>query len=699
MLNTSPHRSWSRVFGLCLRLLAGLVLASPGAAFGQGGKGKGLPGFGQPAGPVTVSVQASDASVAPGGWVVLAVTLDHEEEWHAHTNDPRLPPSWVETGFVAIPTTIEVSGPAGTTVGQIQWPAAHAILLDLTGSGTPEPYEVFEGRAVAFVPVRVAGDAAAGAMELQVEVGYQACDATTCDRPQQESFAVPMTIDPAGPTMPTLSVGDFTGFDPAHLTVAAGTAEPDAAQDGVGEGGTPAAAGGDEAPTAGAGGGRTFFGIPVPGGGIIGLVGLGVLGAIGGLVLNLTPCVLPVIPIKVLTLSKHAGESRARAVMLGLWMAVGVVTFWAALSIPVLTLQGFADPSRIFGIWWLTTGIGVVIAAMSLGLMGMFQITLPQQIYMVNPKADSAWGSFVFGVMTAILGLPCFGFVAGALVPAAITQGTGFVVVLFTSMGVGMAAPYLVLAAFPKLIDRLPKTGPASELVKQIMGLLLLAAAAYFVGSGLIALVASKPYLAKLLHIWAAALCGVVAGGWLVLKTVQITKKPANRALFGVFAVAIAAAGLFVALRFTRDAREEYDIRRAAMVEAAEHGGPLKGVWNDYSPALFRRAQDGGFVVVLDFTAEWCLNCKLLEKAVLGVEPAKSQLHADDVVMIKVDLTGANPEGERALADLDRTGIPTLAVFGPGLSEPWISSAYTSAQVAEAIGRARGDRESTLFDR
>ena len=95
--------------------------------------------------------------------------------------------------------------------------------------------------------------------------------------------------------------------------------------------------------------------------------------------------------------------------------------------------------------------------------------------------------------MTAVLGLPCFGFVAGALYAGAATLPPIVTLLIFGSIGIGMGAPYLVLAAFPKLVDRIPRTGPASELVKQVMGLMLIAAAAYFIGSGLIGLVAGNP--------------------------------------------------------------------------------------------------------------------------------------------------------------------------------------------------------------
>ncbi len=659
---------------LPLVLLTGAVRAQPG--FG-GPMGDPF-GDGEPA--VTVTVAADRDEVIRGGELVLAVTLDHAEGYHTNLHDPVVPPEM--EGFIPVATEIRL-GDGPFRVGPIQWPEPHEVSVNFTGSAVP--YRVYSGEAVAFVPVRIADDAPVGPLMIDVEVVYQTCDDVSCLPP--ETVPLSVTVRVVGASAETGPVRTLAGFDASVF---------DSPWDGGGDGGIepPAANDADTADntdTPASAGGGTFFGIAIPaGGGAAGMVVLGLLGAAGGLILNLTPCVLPVIPIKVMTLSQHAGENRVRAAMLGLWMALGVIAFWAALSAPVLFIRGFTDPSRIFGIWWLTTGIGVVIAVMSLGLLGLFQITLPQKVYMVNPKADTAWGSFVFGVMTAVLGLPCFGFVAGALVPAAITQGGVFVVVLFTSMGVGMALPYLVLSIFPQLVDKLPRTGPASELVKQIMALLLLAAAAYFIGSGTIALVSSKPYLAKLLHIWVAALFGVGAGLWLTVRTFQITPKPTPRLVFTLVAGVIAGLGLLVAVRFTDDAREEYEIRAAAMREASDSGVLLTSVWLDYTPKLKERALAMGKVVVQDFTAEWCINCKVLEKTVLGVEPVKSALKSDDTVLLKVDLTGKNPEGEKALAELGRTGIPTLAIYGPGLDEPWVASAYTPEQVIEAIRRATG---------
>lgn len=663
---------------LILLALPAIALAQPSTGFGQPATASAPDQSGDEQPTVSVSIEINAERVAPGGRGVIAVIINHAETWHTNPNDPVVPEGM--DGFVPVPTTLTLPESDAIAFQGIQWPKTKSVPVDFLFTGEPVDYKVYSDRAVAFVPFTVSPDAAEGPRTLDFSLLYQACDDSVCLPPQNVPLSVTLQIDASAPAETALA-GTFADFDPGQVE------QTDAASSDTPDGQTQ-----QSDPPSSQG---TFFGIPLPGGGFTGFIILGLFGAAGGFVLNLTPCVLPVIPIKVMTLSQHAGENRAKAALLGFWMALGVVAFWAALAIPVLTLQNFTDPSRLFGIWWLTAGIGVLIALMALGLMGMFQINLPQKIYMVNPKADSPWGSFVFGIMTAILGLPCFGFVAGALVPAAITQGTAFVIILFTSMGVGMAMPYLVLSIFPGLLKKLPKTGPASELVKQIMGLLLLAAAAYFIGSGLIALVASMPYLAKLLHIWIAALLGVSAGLWLIYKTFQITSKPANRAVFSLIALFIATVGMYVATSFTGDAREEYEIREAAIAEAGGiRGGLLLTTWNDYSPALMQQALDDGKIVIQDFTAEWCINCKVLEKTVLGSDAVKAEFAKDDTIMVKVDLTGNNPEGDQALRDLGRTGIPTLAIYGPGLEQPWVANAYTIDQVVNAIKAARG--EATL---
>lgn len=605
--------------------------------------------------PVVVSAEISVQSVRPGDQAVIAVVFEFAENYHAWPNVPVIPDALGD--FPAIPTSVDLADTPGVEYGRTVWPKPKPV--EVAFLGDPVDLLVFGETTIVFFPVRIAADAEPGERSIDLEIGYQACDDSTCLAPEFVTQTVTFTV---GDTSALIESDTFAGFDPSVF------ADPDA----WGEGALESI--GSDAPKS------KFLGlIELPGPGTLGgVLGLAFFAAIGGFVLNLTPCVLPVIPIKVMTISQHAGESRARALMLGLWMAIGVIAFWLGIGVPVAFIAQVTDPSMIFGIWWVTLGIGLVILVMGVGIMGLFQIKLPQAVYMVNPKVDSPQGSFMFGVMTAVLGLPCFGFVAGALLAGAATMPPAVVMVIFGAMGAGMALPYLVLAAFPGLVKKLPRTGPASELVKQVMGLLMVAAAAYFIGAGVLALISGMglghklPWWGKAVHWWAIAIAMTAAGGLLAFQTIRITKKVGPRVSFSVLALLFILVGGWAALDRTTHLKHNF--------------------WIDYDSELLAESLAEGNIVVLDFTAEWCLNCKALEAAILSKDPVRAQLISSGVVPLVADLTNLSAPGWNTLRELDQIGIPFLAVFSPegGPDRPvWVGNSYTSEQVMDAIALAR----------
>lgn len=631
---------------------------------------------------VRTSVTPAALRVRPGADVPIAVVFDIDYGWHTWTNKRSLPDGL--TLWSSAITTEIITEHSAPDVFEIHdrfthWPEVHGIDADF-GDG-PQTFAVFEGRATAYLPVSIRDDAPEGEHTLTIKLTFQSCDDTTCLAPVfEQEFNVRLIVanDAEPVSLAANDFSDFPGdlFERIRSGAAVVTLPSDAAQP-------------DAVTTASSTGSPMFFGFELPrADGLLGLILLALFSALGGLILNFTPCVLPVIPIKIMTILQHANKP-GKNLVLGLSMAIGVIAFWVAAGLPVVIFRSAADPSRIFGIWWFTIGVGIVIALMGAGIMGLFMIQLPQKIYLVNPRADTVWGSFVFGIMTAVLGLPCFGFVAGALLVGAAALPAMTIMLIFFCLGVGMAAPYFILSAFPSLVDRMPRTGPASELIKQVMGLMLFAAAAYFIGAGLIGLVNQYPYMAKQLHWWAAVLLIVAGALWMIFRTFQITSRPAPRVVFSLVGLLTGVAALGYAMNSTGTARTNWIEYEAAI--AATGGRTLfaPGVWNTYTPAAFKQAREEGHIVLLDFTAEWCINCKALKAAVLNPDPVRSELRRPDVVSFTVDLTNLRDPGWDFLRELGHTGIPVLAIFTPGRESPWLSTAYTSQQVMDALAEAR----------
>jgi thiol:disulfide interchange protein DsbD len=234
-----------------------------------------------------------------------------------------------------------------------------------------------------------------------------------------------------------------------------------------------------------------------------------------------------------------------------------------------------------------------------------------------------------------------------------------------------MGVPYFILSAFPKLVDRMPRTGPASELIKQVMGLLMLAAAVYFIGVGLSGVLVTPPEPPSRFYLWIVVAFVAAAGGWLTIRTIQITAKPVRRIAFGGLGTAVVIIAAVGGMYLTDK-------------------GPIN--WIYYTPDRLATAQSEGKTVVMEFTAEWCLNCKALESTVLASPVVAKLLAEDNVAPIKVDITGNNKLGNEMLTKVNRRSIPLLVVFAPDGRETFKGDFYTVDQVVAAVREAQGKR-------
>lgn len=612
---------------------------------------------------VSISIVPSRKSVTPGEQFPIAVVFNLKDGWHIHTNDPKVPASWRAEGFEAIPTQIVVLSAKGLKVGKVQWPPPHIVKADLVANGKPEDYGFFDGRAIAYLPVIVDPDAI-GQVELTLGVGYQAC-AESCLFPVEPDseegrhhLVIPVVVgQAASEDRAGGDPADFAAFDLRGLAdLAAGRTPDKIAKFNVF---------------------GWSFEVNTHG---LGLVLLLILAALGGFILNLTPCVLPLIPIKILGLSQAAGNPK-RCLYLGIVMSVGVVVFWLAIGGAIAYISGFSAISTLFQTKWFSLAVGVVIGVFAAGMLGAFSTGLPQWVYLLNPKQETTLGAFLFGVLTAVLSTPCTAPFMGSAAAWAATRPPIITISTFAAIGVGMALPYLILAANPAWINKVPRTGPASELVKQTIGILLIAVAVFFLGTGLDPML-REPVDPPIRWYWwiiAASVC--IAAAWLIRKTFRITQRSGPRLVWSIVGVLLAVSSVFVATRFT-------------------DRGPVR--WIGYTPERFEKAKAEGKVIVLDFTAEWCINCKAIEATVLHTPEVYGVLNSSGVSPQRVDLTGGNAPGDAKLKELKWNGIPLLAVYGPltGYETPAekFGDGYTPQLVLDAIRKAGGDAITKSVD-
>lgn len=645
----------------------GLILAAATAAGPQIGLGPAEERFFDSRDRVAVTVIPDRTEVAPGDQVRIAVILDHDEGWHVHTNDPVVPPELGDPSFY-FATVIEVDLPPGSplTVNTdlTQWPPVHET--EVAFLDEPVLYGVFSGRAIAYVPAVVAPDAPLGRVTLRVKVAFQACDDRTClgptpypprepgEQPDERwldyGWEVALDIVPPSEAQSrgTIDRAIFGGFDESvWARVAAGTKYANV----------------------------DFFGwfpVRLDIASFWGVVALVLLAAVGGFILNLTPCVLPVIPIKIMSLSRTAGNRR-RTLVLGSVMSLGIIAFWMGLAVPIVAVTSFTATNQLLQYPLFTIGVGVVIALLAVGMCGVFSLRLPHAVYQLSPSLESIPGSFGFGVMVAVLSTPCTAPVMGAALAGATQVSAAIVLIGFAAVGAGMALPYQFLSMFPHLVDRMPRSGPASELIKHVMGLLMLSAAAYFAGSGVSALLRTPPDPPSRVYLWFVGGFGVLAGAWLLVRTFAITPSPVRRGFFGAIGAVVVLLSGYVAVVATRS-------------------GPID--WVYFTPQRFEDALADGDVVVLEFTAEWCINCKALEQTVLSRPEVVALLNGPGVVPIKVDITGNWPPAQEMLERVDRLTIPLLVVFDARGNEVFKADFYTARQVIEAVEAATERRSS-----
>ena len=410
---------------------------------------------------------------------------------------------------------------------------------------------------------------------------------------------------------------------------------------------------------------------------------------LGGLILNATPCVLPVVGLKIMSFFDQAGQKRSKAFMLNVWYTLGVSVVFFALAFASVGLS-FLFTRALFQVL-----MSVVVFALALSLMGLWELQAPaflggQKSNELTSKEGSV-GAFFKGLITTLLAIPCGApLLSPTLDWAAETarQGEiGLVVVVYLVIGVGMSSPFLLAGAFPELLKFFPKPGAWMDTFRKTMGYFLLIAVAWILYSA--PLDYQLPTVALLFAIWFA--CWNIGRNQFEYGPDAFKKKAVG---WGVSALVVAAVVFasfdFPGNPFETTLRPAVEKKMLRWAERAEKSGLLAAEkekpWRLFDRATLDAELAAGRVVVVDFTADWCVNCKFLEKTILHTPEALDALSARGVVTMTADWTNQDAQTPDVLAInelLDATGarqVPKLMFFSPSDPEnPVVLSGLYSA--------------------
>lgn len=376
------------------------------------------------------------------------------------------------------------------------------------------------------------------------------------------------------------------------------------------------------------------------------------LAFLGGLLLNLMPCVFPVLFLKGLALVRSGQQERRTLRAHGLVYAAGiVVSFWVLVAV-LLGLRlagssvgwGFQFQSPVFLL--LMAGF---LFFLGLSLAGQFEIGLTLTGAGGTLAAKHGYtGSFFTGVLAVVVATPCTAPFMGAAIGYALSQSPAVTFAVFTALALGLAAPYVLLTMQPAWARWLPKPGAWMEVLRQAVAVPIFATVIW------LAWVLAQAYGAGLLATLLASFLLLAIAGWF------LGRWPGKRWASAVAAlVLLAVVGVSV-----------FAPAKLAVASEAQAPPELVGLWQPWSESAVSRALSAGQPVFVDFTASWCLSCQVNERVALGQPSVVQAFQERNVVLMKADWTRHDEAITQALAALGRSGVPAYALYLPGQSEP-----------------------------
>jgi thiol:disulfide interchange protein DsbD len=345
-------------------------------------------------------------------------------------------------------------------------------------------------------------------------------------------------------------------------------------------------------------------------------------GFLGGFILNLMPCVLPVISLKIFGFVQQAGQSRQKIFRSGIAFAIGIFAWFIALAVLLIALKG-AGRDVTWGGFQFTNPyfvlvLSVIVLVFALNLFGVFEVSLPQSVsrsLLSTSDRKDLLGSFFQGVFATVLATPCTAPFLGTALGFAFTQSAAIILAMFVAIAAGMSAPYLLLSAQPAWLRFLPRPGPWMVHVKQFMGFLLLATLLFL----LYVLGAERGLEGAT---WASCFLLVISVAcWMKGAFVVPTASAMKRTIvFALMLVLLIGSGVY----FIGD---KFHSAKIASADSQIHGD-----WHPFTPERLQTELDQGRTVFVDFTAAWCLTCKFNEASVLEARDVREAFQRHGIV-------------------------------------------------------------------
>lgn len=537
---------------------------------------------------------AGDAQ--PGKTVEVSMRLEIDDEWHINSDRPN-------DDFL-IASALKISGPAAKNfaIQSVRFPKAKTINFDFSD----KPVSVFEGQIDITARLQVLPNAAAGKQNVEFLFTYQACNNTTCQAPSSLKKAIQIQISGKPEISETISQSDSAGSTKVS-EITKGEAMASAGNAAVNQ---------DEAARSG----NEFESK--------GLLLSIIIVFLGGLALNLTPCVYPLIPITVGYFGGQSEGRTSRLFLLGVLYVLGMAITYSVIG--VVTAMSGAVFGALLQNTFVILGIVAVLVALSLSMFGLYEFKLPDALVEKAGGARSGvMGAFFMGLTMGIVAAPCIGpFVLGLVtyVGAKADPVLGFT--LFFSLALGLGLPYLLLALFSGKIKKLPRAGFWMEAVKHVFGFILLGMALYFL----------LPLIPKSINGYVLPVYMVLAALYLLFIDKKGDEIKGFRYFKSAFSVLIIIVSVYMLLP----------------------GKPEVHKWEYYTGNT--SVVQSGRPAIIDFYADWCLPCKELDAITFKDNEVLKELSRFRTV--KVDMTRSDNEANTQLSKkYGVKGMPTVIIM------------------------------------